>query len=573
MGAKNSTENSGKTPEEIKREKLEKDHAAEVKRILERPDATKELKDALIECAKTKKNLQEVHSVNDTLKSELNGARSQIESLTRQMEHGQEFQREMVFTGGVTLALVVGLFAGVYLLSSSLHNTPSEAPLSGGHSFSAASLLASEPHAGNTGSALLVVSKDTFTSVLASYPALQQASVDASDIFTALQSSRSRVSYYELLAVIQRELMPEITFGLIAACMAITLLFTALLGAIVPNWASMSKEARLHSVLMTMGLFMLLGLYLSSLQDSIDIPAGVALTLSVLCCPLVAFTGIEALHAKTGAPWRKYEPEWCIVLSCVGMIVLSVALLHTIVFAPLAIVTIGAASVLLWVVMWLGLKRVGSDDVRRNIALVAIWALSVAAWRHGDLFVALLQPRRHNATYSLVTNVATWLDWGLMLNTFTWFLASYTSFLYRSPHTVAWHQQAGAKNAYGPPGVVYACVLLNFAHVVASLMRSADAAGDSGVTVGAFAHLCGVYFAAEAFYLTLATFQVKAFPGLSEVLCGLNAAMLYFAKNRGYSVFMVLSVLNVAMYILLKYGVLAALLVAAVAIVAVAFIS
>jgi hypothetical protein len=491
--------------------------------------------------------------MNDALKVQLSSAQTAIGAARQQFEQNQQFQREVVLSSGLTLSVAVALTMVLYFYSGPTVSSQTEfncLPLDS----KVSSQFSSE---------LLIVSRQQFEQVFQEYAGQRATALNGGDIYAALQSTKSRMSYYQILSIVQTHLLPEITFGLVAACMATALVFTALVGAIVPRWKDMGKDARFGTILMVMILFLLLGLYLSSLQDAIDIPAGVFLTLAVLCCPLLTITGFQLSHDRTGrAGWMLHEPEWCAILSSISVIVLSAVLLHTVAFAPLAIVALVAVSALLWVLLRLGAQSWTLSKQDRSFAsALAIYLVSLLAWRNVGAAVVLLQPRRQNAIYSLATDVANWLDWGLMLTAFVWYMTAYVMLFYG--HTTAeWATLASREGSFAP------MALVNFAHVTVSLLWSSAASGVDAVTVGAFAHLCGVHFAVEAFALILFNYHQKDAFGVSELACALNVCLLFVAKTYSYSMSMVLSVLNVTMYILLKFGVPAAMLTAALAIVA-----
>jgi hypothetical protein len=280
------------------------------------------------------------------------------------------------------------------------------------------------------------------------------------------------------------------------------------------------------------------------------------LTIAVLGSPFVVFAGVDMYKHEAGAVMFPNQFEWCVILSAVSVFAFSVVLLHTIAFAPLVILAIASVAALAWVLLDLALHRMQSTDRMTLISLV-LWLGALCLWSLSDTLVDLLQPSRYNATYSLVTNVSTWMDWGLMLTTYGAYLQAYAFSFYSTEAMVEWTRTRD----HTPPVSTGIAVLVNFAHVALFLYVTMHSHGARAVTVSAYTHLCGVLFALESVLLVACTHTQPL--GVAELVSALQAMLLVWTTRNNYSMLMVASVLNVAMYILLKFGVMVAAGVAA----------
>ena len=571
MGANGSKSKiQQESPAQIKREVDDKEHKERVKSILSRPDASTELKSALIECSEVKKSLRDVNVNNDALREDILHERSKISSLENKLDEAHQLNRVIIISGAIILSIMIFLFFVLHLILLKTSGLSDHSTSIGdiSHCKDTIPVINTLPVDGE----LIYLSKERFNTIYSQLHA-EDKLISSESVLEALMHSRARLSYYDMLNFIQRELLPEITFSLVATCLGITLMVIAVLGNILPRWNNMNAKLRFTSSAVPTLMFFVLGLYLSSFQDSIDIPAGVLLTIAVLACPIVIYTGIDVL--KLSRPRKReyspHEDEWSVLLSALTVIALSAVLLHSVAFAPLTVVAVGGASVFTYQLIALLLRPSFAGRDGTGLIAMLMWVCTLLTWVFSAALVSSLQPGRRNATYSLATSVDVWLDWVLMLATLFWFQFSYVNITYRSSETLPWLQTTMKKDSsQHPPGIIQLGYIVNFLHLGAALYFATHTTGVRSVTAAAFAHLCGTSFAVEAGFLTLVTYRLS--PGLlfgtCELVCIPSALLLFWAQQAKYGMFMALGVLHISMYILLKYGVSVAAVVAVVGIIA-----
>ena len=376
---------------------------------------------------------------------------------------------------------------------------------------------------------------------------------------------KSRMSYMQVFMLLRKELLPELTMGLVAASFGTTVISIAVLTSffmILPGLPAVGKAVFLFMVFLALSC---LGILMGNVDDAVDVPSGVLLVMAACILPLVVLSSIHALETTpvdggrrdVGAGATNRVPiasdSWCLFLAAFAVFVYSTLQLHLVAYAALVVPTVISASFMVLILLHeLATVRNappgdGADDAvyahyrtQQHASLLddltiprmgVLLFLSVLGWHYSDRLAWILYPMRRNIQYPLLTDVASWIEWSCMLASAVWFVLCYARAVagYHSSAATAAAAPVGRTEFWTASPTVYCGVLVNFAVMLCALWLSAYATEQQnnqqqqhqpqqslhlpvhsgmwqpqhGFSIAVFGHLAAALFAVMTFIFTI----------------------------------------------------------------------